>query len=258
MTRSPSTFLRLSRSGRWVPSSRSYNLDRHPRPPLFPASSSPSAPLAPPHFETLASSTTPVSSVQAPTFQEGSRTGQPVAGKVSVEEPGEQASRDQEEAATGKRVYLGLELPVKPSPPAEGECCMSGCAHCVYDLYLDDMEHFHSLVSSARSVVLARLRALNPAEHARERERWPVDHLGKLEEAEGEEGKGKGEKEDIAKAKAEKELDRTRKELDPGMRAFLEMEARMKKKQKEKGSQARPAGDLGNSPALPPSTSAAP
>ncbi|GAA5865751.1 hypothetical protein JCM1840_003244 [Sporobolomyces johnsonii] len=255
MTRVPSTLLRLSKSGKWVPSSRSYNLDRHPRPPVFPASSDPPPPLAPPHFETLASNTTPVSSIQAPTPQEGSRAGEPVAAKVPVEQPAERASRADHER---KKVYLGVELPVKPSPPAEGECCMSGCAHCVYDLYLEDMEHFHALVSSARSAVLARWRALNPVERARERERWPVAELGALEEAEGEEGKGQGEKEDIARAKAERELDRTRKELDPGMRAFLEMEARMKKKQKEKDSQARPAGDLGTSPALPPSTSAAP
>lgn len=34
-------------------------------------------------------------------------------------------------------------LPPKPQPPAEGECCKSGCFPCVWDYYrmaLDDWE----------------------------------------------------------------------------------------------------------------------
>ena len=33
------------------------------------------------------------------------------------------------------RVVRGVEIPLRPPPPASDECCMSGCARCVYDLY---------------------------------------------------------------------------------------------------------------------------
>ncbi|KAJ6571366.1 hypothetical protein B0H19DRAFT_1255349 [Mycena capillaripes] len=37
------------------------------------------------------------------------------------------------------RYFLGLEIPQEPKPPESDECCMSGCAVCVYDLYEESL-----------------------------------------------------------------------------------------------------------------------
>ncbi|OSD08206.1 hypothetical protein PYCCODRAFT_1402464 [Trametes coccinea BRFM310] len=39
-----------------------------------------------------------------------------------------------------QRIFKGFVIPDPPKPPADDECCMSGCAVCVYDLY-DEARH---------------------------------------------------------------------------------------------------------------------
>ncbi|KAL1929674.1 hypothetical protein VTP01DRAFT_1812 [Rhizomucor pusillus] len=41
-----------------------------------------------------------------------------------------------------------IELPEKPEPP--DNCCMSGCAHCVWDIYQEDMEEYLEQKSEIR------------------------------------------------------------------------------------------------------------
>ncbi|GJN93324.1 hypothetical protein Rhopal_006371-T1 [Rhodotorula paludigena] len=122
---------------------------------------------------------------------------------------------------------------------------MSGCATCVYDLYLEDLEHYHDALASARKLVVDKLRARRGLGTEAWRAAWPAE-LGTVDEAledvdEGAAGKGGREKEEEAKKRAEKELQRTREQLDPAMRAFLEMEARMKAKQRERETSSPPA-----------------
>ncbi|THH07512.1 hypothetical protein EW146_g9297 [Bondarzewia mesenterica] len=38
--------------------------------------------------------------------------------------------------------FMGLVIPQEPKPPESDECCMSGCAICVYDLYQESMESY--------------------------------------------------------------------------------------------------------------------
>ncbi|GAA5954290.1 hypothetical protein JCM3765_005341 [Sporobolomyces pararoseus] len=131
------------------------------------------------------------------------------------------------------RYYLGIELPKKPSPPEEGECCMSGCAHCIYDIYLEDLSSFHLDLSETRSKILKSLKQLPLERRAEVEKNWPEDALGDLDNClEGEGGNTKGDAA-TAKAMAEKELEKARQDLDPATRAFLEMEAKMKKKQQQ-------------------------
>ncbi|GAA5826842.1 hypothetical protein JCM11251_002915 [Rhodosporidiobolus azoricus] len=227
------TFLRLSPSGRWVLSSLPYNRQRYPR--------LPPAPPQPPKtsFPTLASDATPVPSLQASAPSGGVREAVSEAGAVGIPPNGAEAAKK-----AAKRSFLSVDLPVKPSPPEEGECCMSGCAHCVYDLYLEDLELYHSLLSSAKSTILIRLASLHDRGQALEeveKRDWP-EELGKKEEvlaevARGGSGRkgGVGEEQE-AKQKAQKELEKAREGLDPTMRAFLEMEAKMKAKQQAKAS----------------------
>lgn len=42
-----------------------------------------------------------------------------------------------------------LELPPKPTEP--DNCCMSGCTHCVWDIYMDDLERWKKAVTNGMS-----------------------------------------------------------------------------------------------------------
>ncbi|KAF9169607.1 hypothetical protein BGX20_010084 [Mortierella sp. AD010] len=39
-------------------------------------------------------------------------------------------------------LYHGFTIPVKPKPPGSEDCCMSGCAHCIYDVYEEDRQDY--------------------------------------------------------------------------------------------------------------------
>lgn len=34
--------------------------------------------------------------------------------------------------------------PVAPEPPLPSDCCDSGCDPCIYDLYNDEVQHYHA------------------------------------------------------------------------------------------------------------------
>lgn len=80
------------------------------------------------------------------------------------------------------------------------ECCMSGCVHCVYTIYADDLEAYTTALSDARS---ALIKANKP------RSAWP-DVIRDMEE----EGKSAGQ---VNKEEKEKVV----QGVDPSMAAFL-------------------------------------
>ncbi|BGP27317.1 hypothetical protein JCM10295v2_006285 [Rhodotorula toruloides] len=220
------TYLRLSPlTNRWTRTTRPFNLAQRTRPP-------PAPPDVKERFETLAADLTPVPGVQVPQVEGGAREGVPRAGMaLEVESPAMSAEAGPGEnvkdgtvargAAKGKE-WMGVEIPLKPEAPKEGVC--------VYDLYLSDLEHFQHSLSSARKAIMARLDTTLSAEEKETRMReWP-DEFGDRpgEGVVGEEGGVD------AKREAEKELERERKTLDPTVRAFLEMEARLKAKSKDR------------------------
>ena len=104
---------------------------------------------------------------------------------------------------------------------------MSGCAHCAYDIYAEDLEDFHSRLSSVRS----QLAQVSPPVT---REEWRSDLLGNFPSASS---GGAGLEEDL-KERAQQEVDRVIGDLDPTMRAFLEMERKIKKQERQKAKQA--------------------
>ncbi|BGO95172.1 hypothetical protein NBRC10512_004161 [Rhodotorula toruloides] len=231
---SRATYLRLSPlTNRWTRTTRPFNLSKHARP--LPAPPARTKGVKEP-FETLVADLTPVPGVQVPRLEAGAREGVPRAG-MAVEGDGqampvgagEGEKVKAEQSTTKGKAWMGVEIPLKPAAPEEGECCMSGCAVCVYDLYLSDLEHFQLSLASARKAIMARLDALPPHEKEQKMKEWP-DELGD-KPGEGVVGKEGGVD---AKKEAEKELERERKTLDPTVRAFLEMEARVKAKGKDR------------------------
>ncbi|KAH7904988.1 hypothetical protein BJ138DRAFT_1018336 [Hygrophoropsis aurantiaca] len=51
--------------------------------------------------------------------------------------------------------FAGFIIPEEPKPPADDECCMSGCAICVYDLYEDSLTAYKDSIMSLRSSLVA-------------------------------------------------------------------------------------------------------
>jgi hypothetical protein len=44
----------------------------------------------------------------------------------------------------------GFVIPEEPIPPSDEECCMSGCAICVYDLYEESLEAYKESIVALR------------------------------------------------------------------------------------------------------------
>lgn len=95
---------------------------------FFPEPVSPADVLAARPAEVVVSASEPV----APSIESSS----PAELRAAAEVPA--ASVPTSRVATAKaipRIVRGVEIPIRPPPPESDECCMSGCARCVYDLY---------------------------------------------------------------------------------------------------------------------------
>ncbi|KAG8850272.1 hypothetical protein FRB91_009257 [Serendipita sp. 411] len=85
------------------------------------------------------------------------------------------------------RLFQGVLIPIKPSPPASDDCCMSSCTVCVYDLYATALEEYEEALSNARSELTAKGVASSE---------WPIDVLAekdrakRLEETQRQESEG--------------------------------------------------------------------
>ncbi|KAG8778131.1 hypothetical protein FRC12_025149 [Ceratobasidium sp. 428] len=102
-------------------------------------------------------------------------------------------------------VVRGVKIPLKPRPPesdGDKECCMSGCAVCVYDLYLSSLDDYKQALLDARAQFQSRAVPLSE---------WPDD----VREA---------------KPQADDEQPLDSLDLDPSMKAFLILEKKLGQK----------------------------
>jgi len=53
-------------------------------------------------------------------------------------------------------MFHGFVIPEEPRAPQSDECCMSGCAICVYDLYTDALEDYKRSVDTLRATLATR------------------------------------------------------------------------------------------------------
>ncbi|EGG02547.1 uncharacterized protein MELLADRAFT_66303 [Melampsora larici-populina 98AG31] len=56
-------------------------------------------------------------------------------------------------ASEGKRQELTLLVPAKPTPPGPEDCCMSGCAHCVHDIYMEELQAYKCAMRNVKQKV---------------------------------------------------------------------------------------------------------
>ncbi|ORY81419.1 oxidoreductase-like protein [Protomyces lactucae-debilis] len=107
---------------------------------------------------------------------------------------------------TESKMYCGVIVPPRPEEPLN--CCQSGCVHCVWDIYREEIEDYQEKRKQAREAL------------AKERKAIPVE-LG---------GDGK-EPDDILA------------QLDPTLQAFIKLEKELKEKRLKKQAQ-RASKDL--------------
>ncbi|KAF7343845.1 hypothetical protein MSAN_01965800 [Mycena sanguinolenta] len=63
----------------------------------------------------------------------------------------EPASQSTSTTRTSEANYFrGMKIPQQPKPPQSDECCMSGCAICVYDLYEESLSAYNDSVAAFR------------------------------------------------------------------------------------------------------------
>ncbi|KAE8225327.1 hypothetical protein CF319_g1908 [Tilletia indica] len=158
----------------------------------------------------------------------------PVLGPNKVAEETMKGALGQSEEGGGvksgpKPVWIrGIMVPRKPPPPGPEDCCMSGCVHCTYDIYADAIQDYISSLDLARQ----DLERLEPALSEEDWERARELGIKRVIVAQQQKMKGK----EKAQEEAQREVDEAvRNVVDPTLRAFLDMERRMKKKIKAEG-----------------------
>ncbi|WVQ98248.1 hypothetical protein IAU59_005371 [Kwoniella sp. CBS 9459] len=155
----------------------------------------------------------------------------------SIYTPGGGGLRPSAGTRTKEIAVQGVMVPPKPTPPGEEDCCMSGCVHCVYTIYADDLEAYSDAVVQARQ---ALLKAGIPQDS------WPIpDELVERPakpkpESESELGADSRSKGVRAQAQSivVEETKKVESGLDPTMSAFLALENKLKKKQAPESSAA--------------------
>lgn len=100
----------------------------------------------------------------------------------------------------------GVRIPARPRAPGPEDCCMSGCARCVYDLYSEDLQEYQANLEEARSQLTAL--SLTRAE-------WDETLLGQYPDA-STDSKPSGKS-------------RLEPDIDPSIKAFLALEQSLKK-----------------------------
>ncbi|KAF9420305.1 hypothetical protein BGZ94_009162 [Podila epigama] len=97
--------------------------------------------------------------------------------------------------------YHGFKVPRKPTPPGAEDCCMSGCAYCIYDIYEEDRQAYKE--SLAKVLEDIQKAGLPPP---------PSDIVPNAGGGGSTAGNSNNDDDD----------------MDPGMKAFFELERKLK------------------------------
>jgi len=159
--------------------------------------------------------------VQAPTVI-------PSSSGVIETQPNETTKSDGSFSSKPK-IIAGVKLPMRPTPPKSDDCCMSGCARCVYDLYAENLTEYYADLLSAKQT-LAKVSNLKPGNWFIE-ELSPKTDLGSMTNIE-----------DLAEDLSNKVADQEISALDISMRVFLATERKIRRRKKERETLGDAAG----------------
>ncbi|KAG0141322.1 hypothetical protein CROQUDRAFT_663988 [Cronartium quercuum f. sp. fusiforme G11] len=56
-------------------------------------------------------------------------------------------------ASQGKKEEVDVSVPSKPTPPGPEDCCMSGCAHCVHDIYFEELTAYQAALRNVKQQI---------------------------------------------------------------------------------------------------------
>ncbi|KAK0195533.1 hypothetical protein F5146DRAFT_1025962 [Armillaria mellea] len=90
-----------------------------------------------------------------------------------------------------QNMFRGLVVPELPRAPESDECCMSGCAVCVYDLYEESMAAYKENVAALRNALVSMgvpeyewpARILSPTENTERKSNVALSAFEELERA---------------------------------------------------------------------------
>ncbi|KAG8897884.1 hypothetical protein FRB99_007858 [Tulasnella sp. 403] len=104
---------------------------------------------------------------------------------------------------------IDVYIPAKPSPPGPEECCMSGCAVCVHDIYVDTLSDYRHALLDVRDTLVRNSIG---------KSLWPKEVSDADDRDKPKDGNATPVDDDIDP------------NLDPTMKAFLAMEKALKQK----------------------------
>ncbi|KAJ7484791.1 oxidoreductase-like protein [Mycena galericulata] len=76
--------------------------------------------------------------------------------ETKYQEPPDFAEESGVAATKDAKYFHGFEIPTRPKEPESDECCMSGCAVCVYDLYEEDLTAYKVSLEGLRATLAAK------------------------------------------------------------------------------------------------------
>ncbi|KAG8981467.1 hypothetical protein FRB90_007235 [Tulasnella sp. 427] len=129
------------------------------------------------------------------------------AARLSSHSTGDPARRDSNVLNVGG---VNIRMPEKPSPPGPEDCCMSGCAVCVHDLYVEALRDYKASLRSIRDNLETKVVRQSL---------WPKEIIELSPNTEAQE-------DDVDDA-----------DLDPATKAFMQMERELKKKHEQQQKQ---------------------
>lgn len=138
-------------------------------------------------------------------------------------QPGYLSTSDQDVPEATWQTINSVAIPPKPAEPEN--CCMSGCVHCVWDDYSDELESWAVRVAEAK----ARASSTNQLEDLRQKPREEVDAASKsMDDDGGSSGSSwsAGPSDDLVQSTGEDILE----DLPVGVREFMKLERKLKDK----------------------------
>ncbi|BFZ56590.1 hypothetical protein PYCC9005_003637 [Savitreella phatthalungensis] len=130
--------------------------------------------------------------------------------------------------ANKAKVYAGVTVPARPEEPLN--CCQSGCIHCVWDIYREDVEDYQAKRKEARAALLAGGHVIPQELGGGGRAAGSqAGSVGRASQNEGARTSQRGVGEDKAGGMEEDEEDMIG-QLSPQLQAFIQLEKSLKEK----------------------------